>query len=98
MTTISDLEKTAQMIVDNIIDHETSINFIAGMMGIGPEVAIAEKFLPMIAGLLQFLQQSTGKPLIEVLPDLMNHITPGEPNLPSLGPPSQDPSAQGSSA
>ena len=96
MITIADLEKTAEQIVANLIDHETSINFIAGMVGILPEVAIAEKALPMIMGLLKFMQQETGKSLPEVFTDLMNHVTPGEPNSPILSPTLDDPSRPGS--
>lgn len=84
---IADLETTAIQIVQNVIDHESSINFIAGMMGVLPEVVLAEKFLPMLVGTLKFMQQSTGKPLTDVMGDLMNHISPGGPLSPILSPP-----------
>lgn len=81
---LTDLEKTAEQIIENVIDHETTINAIAGMVGILPEVTLAEKFLPMVAGALQFMQQESGKPLTQVFIDFMNHITPGQPNSPIL--------------
>jgi hypothetical protein len=83
---ISDLEKTGAQIVQNIIDHEGTINVIAGMMGILPAVALAEKFLPLLVGTLTFMQQASGKSLIDVTTDLANHITPGQANSPILAP------------
>lgn len=83
---IAEIEKTAESIVNNIIDHETSINLIAGMVGILPEVAVAEKALPIIAGVLQYMQGTSGKSLIQVFGDLMSHLTPGQPNSPVLAP------------
>jgi hypothetical protein len=77
---VSDLLTIAQTIIRNIEDHEDSINFIAGMAGILPEVALAEKALPMIAAVLQFMQEQTGKSLIEVFQDVLSHLTPGGPN------------------
>ena len=96
MISIADLEKTGEQIVQNLLDHQASINFIAGMMGIGPEVALAEKALPLLVGVLKFMQQESGKSLTEVFSDLMNHNIPGLPNSSALAGPSQDPSAQGS--
>lgn len=86
MTTIADLEKLGETIVNNIIDHETSINMLAGLAGLSEPVALAEKFLPAIAGALHFMQQETGKPWMEIVSDLMNHITAGQPNAPILSP------------
>jgi hypothetical protein len=85
--TAAGLESTGIAIVENIIDHEGSINMIAGMVGILPEVAFAEKFLPMIVGALKFMQEETGKSMAEVASDLMNHISPNGPLSPVLSPP-----------
>lgn len=86
MTSIADIEKLGETIVNNIIDHEASINMLAGLAGLSVPVAYAEKFLPMIASTLHFMQQETGKPWTEVLSDLMSHLTPGQPNAPVLSP------------
>jgi hypothetical protein len=83
---IADIEKTAANIVNGIIEHETLINMIATTVGIMPAVAIAEKGLPFIVGVLQFLQQESGKPWTEVIADFFAHNTPGQPNIPILGP------------
>lgn len=93
---IANLESTGIQIVQNVIDHEGTINMIAGMVGIAPEVAFAEKFLPMLVGTLKFMQQETGKGLADVFNDLMNHISPGGPLSPVLSPagtPTAEPSA-----
>ncbi len=89
---IADIEKLGETIVNNIIDHQTSINMLASLAGLSVPVALAEKFLPMIAATLHFMQQETGKPWMEVLSDLMAHLTPGQPNAPVLAPaaPGQD--------
>jgi hypothetical protein len=88
---LSDLEKTGAQIIQNVIDHEGTINLIAGAVGILPEVTMAEKFLPMIAGALQFMQQESGKGLIDVFSDFMSHITPGQANSPILSVPAAAP-------
>ena len=87
MVTAVDLEKTGQQIVESIIDHEGTINMIAGMVGILPEVAFAEKFLPMIVGALKFMQEQSGKSLAEVAGNLMDHISPNGPLSPILSAP-----------
>ena len=87
---IADLAKTAENIVEGVIEHEGLINTIAGAVGILPQVALAEKALPLLAGVLKFMQQETGKDLIDVFGDLLGHLTPGKPNSPVLtdgGPP-----------
>lgn len=87
--TIADLEKAAESIVEGVIDHEGLINVIAGTVGILPAVSLAEKALPLLAGVLQFLQQESGKGLVETFTDLINHLTPGQPNAPALAPDQQ---------
>src|SRR6266702_6915772 len=94
MTTIADVETAAANIIKGVTEHEGLINMIAGAVGILPEVALAEKLLPLLAGVLQIMQGSGGKSLIEVFEELVNHVTPGLPNSPVLS--GQDPSAQGS--
>ncbi len=81
---LADIEKTASAIIQGISEHQTLINMIATSVGIMPEVALAEKALPMIAGILQFMQQESGKSLPDVFADLMSHLTPGQPNSPVL--------------
>lgn len=71
-------------IVEGVVDHEGLINTIAGMAGILPEVSLAEKALPILQLILQFLEQETGKGPLEVFKDLISHITPGGPLSPSL--------------
>lgn len=93
MTTIADIEKTAENIIQGVIDHEGLINTIASLTGLMPAVAIAEKALPFIAGILQFLQQESGKSLPEVLGDFFTHNTPSKPNIPVLGPVLPDPNS-----
>ena len=85
MTTIADIEKAASNIVAGVIDHEGLINTIAGAVGILPEVALAEKFLPLVAGVLQYMQ-GNGSSLQQAFQDLVNHVTPGAPNSPQLAP------------
>jgi len=92
---ITDLGTTAGNIIQGITEHEALINMIAGAVGILPEVALAEKFLPMIAGLLQFMGQQSGKSLPDVVTEVMNHLTPGQPNSPILSS-VLDPSQSGS--
>ena|SRR6266436_5650542 len=96
MTTVTDLEKAAQNVIQGVMDHEMLINMIAGAVGILPEVALAEKLLPLLAGVLQVMQGQGGGSLMDVFGQLVNHIVPGQPNSPILNGPSQDPSAQGS--
>ncbi|SRR5260221_8142051 len=96
MTTVADLEKAAQNIVQGVMDHEGLINIVAGAVGILPEVALAEKLLPLIAGVLQYMQGQGGGSLQDVFKQLVNTVVPGQPNSPILTGPSQDPSAQGS--
>src|SRR5258707_6130868 len=95
MTTITDFETTASNIVKGVMEHEMLINTIAGAVGVLPEVELAEKLLPLVAGVLQFMQGQGGGNLMDVFNQLVNHIVPGQPNSQILGP-SQDPSAQGS--
>lgn len=78
--TAANILTIANNIVQGVTDHEGLINTIAGMAGILPEVSLAEKALPMLAAVLQFMQQETGKGLLEVFQDLLNHLTPGAPN------------------
>ena len=73
-------------ILDGVVDHEHLINTIAGLAGVGPEVALAEKALPMVAATLKFLQQETGKGPLAAFKDFMDHLTPGMPNAPALAP------------
>ena len=96
MTTITDLEKAAANIVQGVTEHEMLINMIAGAVGILPEVELAEKLLPLVTGVLKFMQGQGGGSLLDVFQQLANHIVPGQPNSPILTGPSQDPSAQGS--
>lgn len=84
---IAAIEKTAAAIVNGIIEHEGLINTVATLTGVMPAVAVAEKALPFVAGILQFLQQETGKSLTQVFADFLSHNTPSKPNLPELSPP-----------
>src|SRR5258708_36912143 len=96
MTTITDLETTASNIVKGVMEHEMLINTIAGAVGILPEVELAEKLLPLIAGVLQVMQGQSGKSLLDVFGELVNHVVPGQPNSPILSGGMPDASTQGS--
>jgi hypothetical protein len=41
---------------------------------------MAEKILPVISSVLSFMEQETGKGLVQVVEDLLQHLTPGQPN------------------
>jgi hypothetical protein len=70
---IADVEALGLKIIQSVEDHEGVINTIAGMAGVLPEVSMAEKMLPGIAGVFQFMQQETGKSLLTVVEDWINH-------------------------
>jgi hypothetical protein len=38
----------------------------------------------MVCAVLQFMQEESGKGLLEVFQDLLNHLTPGQPNATEL--------------
>jgi hypothetical protein len=86
--TVSDLETLSENVLQGIVSRETQINIVAGMAGILPEVTIAEHVLPLAIAALQFMQQETGKTLLQVAEDFISHITPGLPNATVLSPPS----------
>ncbi|MBR0693695.1 hypothetical protein [Bradyrhizobium lablabi] len=88
-----------------------ALPFISGMIGFIPGGAVAVPFMPLIAGLLQVVDNAAkhvaegdnGAAINDVLSEIMAHLTPGMPNSKTLSPPpviispsSADPSAQGS--
>jgi hypothetical protein len=82
--TAANLMTIAGNILQGVESHQGLINSIAGMAGILPEVSLAEKALPMVCAVLQFMQEESGKGLLEVFQDLLNHLTPGQPNATEL--------------
>jgi hypothetical protein len=42
--------------------------------------------LPVVAKAFATVQADTGKPWEQVAEDVINHLTPGQPNAPGLGP------------
>jgi len=90
MGTIADLEKTAEAIIQGVIDHEGLINTAASFAGVLPEVLFAEKALPAIIVALRLMREESGKSWGEVFTDLMNHIQPGKPAAPALSAPGDD--------
>jgi hypothetical protein len=82
--TAANLMTIAENILQGVESHQGLINSIAGMAGILPEVSLAEKALPMVCAVLQFMQEESGKGLLEVFQDLLNHLTPGQPNATEL--------------
>ena len=42
--------------------------------------------LPIVAQAFATVKADTGKPWEEVAQDVINHLTPGQPNAPALGP------------
>ena len=90
MTTISNLAKTGETVLQGVIDHESMINVVAGMTGVLPEVLFAEKAFPIIILALRAIQQSSGKSWGEAFSDLMDHLTPGKPAAPALSAPGDD--------
>lgn len=81
---VGGLVDIANNILTGVADHEDLINTIAGLAGVGPEVALAEKALPMVAAALKFMQSETGKGPVDVFHDFLNHITPSQPNSTAL--------------
>lgn len=45
--------------------------------------------LPSVINAMMTVQQDTGKPWEQVVVDVINHNTPGQPNAPSLSPPAK---------
>ena len=82
--TAASIVSIGENILQGITDHEGLINTIAGLAGIGPEVSMAEKLLPLLITVLQFLEQETGKGLVQVVEDLISHVTPGQSGAPAL--------------
>jgi hypothetical protein len=82
--TAANIMDMAQKILAGIADHEGLINTVADLAGFGPEVSMAEKILPVISSVLSFMEQETGKGLVQVVEDLLQHLTPGQPNSPVL--------------
>ena len=69
-----DIEKAAEQALQAAIDHEGIINSIATMTGILPQVSLIEKSLPIGVALLQFAEQETGKPPLDILKDFLDHM------------------------
>jgi hypothetical protein len=68
--------------------------FIAPLLGFIPGAAVAEPFLPLVGDLLTALDNAAkavaagnpGAAATDILQELINHLTPGQPNSPALGP------------
>ena len=89
--TLADIEKIGASVIEGIIDHEGLINTVAGAAGILPQVLMAEKLLPLVAGLLQFGEAETGKGLLQIVQDFVSHVTKGQSNSPWLNGPNAVP-------
>jgi hypothetical protein len=72
--TFADVTALAKKVVDGVIADEPEINTIATMAGILPEVAMAEKGLPILALGLQVIAQETGKTPGQVFADVISHF------------------------
>lgn len=86
MFNVADIEKAAEQIIKNVQEHEGSLNFIAGLAGILPEVQLAEKALPLLVQGLHLIEQETGKSPLDAFKDLVDHLTPSAPNSVVLSP------------
>jgi hypothetical protein len=54
-----------------------------------PQAAVITPFLPLfqqVISAVDIVQQDTGKPVLDVIQDVINHLTPGQPNAPALSP------------
>lgn len=47
------------------------------------------QIMPSLFSALNTVQQDTGKPWEQVTVDVINHLTPGQPNAPSLSTPAK---------
>lgn len=47
-------------------------------------VALMEQLFPVVMNAVKTVQQDTGKSPVQVIEDVINHLTPGAPNSPAL--------------
>lgn len=81
-----------------------ALPFISGLIGFIPGGAVAVPFMPLIGEALVALDNAakavaagnSGAAVQDILTEIMNHLTPGQPNSPALSAPAADPSTQGS--
>jgi hypothetical protein len=81
---VADIEALAVTTLNGVVARESEINIVAGMAGILPEVTVAEHVVPLVVVALQFMQQESGKTLLQTAEDFISHVTPGLPNSPVL--------------
>jgi len=54
-----------------------------------PQVAAITPFLPLFTKVVQaadVISADSGKPILDIIQDIMNHLTPGMPAAPALSP------------
>jgi hypothetical protein len=79
----------AEQTVEAANNFLPEIEAVSGMIpGVGAEAIAIEQaaglILPGISRTLKFMMAETGKPLLTVIADFMDHITPGLPTSPVL--------------
>ena len=87
---MGDLIATAEKTVEAVDKMIPELTFAAGIIpGAAPLALVAQAAhaaAPLVEGVLKFMMAETGKSFMEVFADFVNHVTPGLPNAPILGP------------
>jgi hypothetical protein len=89
---------TAEKVLEGAMKVEPMVAGIAGMFI--PGLSMVQPWLVMAAPFLERaltdISNNNGGDILGAFMEMMQHISSGQPNSPSLSGPSQDPSAQGS--
>lgn len=96
---MTDTEQTAASIATQVSSIDEALMnvlpFITPMLGFIPGAAVATPFLPLVGDLLGAVDNAAkavaagnpGAAAVDILQEVINHLTPGKPNSPILSAP-----------